>query len=121
MHVSIPVEFWKMLHNLITSSQIVIDRPMGSAHPRYPDMIYPLDYGYLSDTTSSDGDQVDVWMGSLQPHNLTGVVCTVDMQDRDVEIKLLLGCNEEEIKIILYIHNQGTQRAFFIPRQEPCI
>jgi inorganic pyrophosphatase len=28
-------------------------------------MIYPLDYGYLEITTSSDGGGIDVWFGSL--------------------------------------------------------
>ncbi len=50
---------------LIVTNSLVIDRPKGSSHPRYPHVIYPLDYGYLENTTSSDGDGIDVWLGSL--------------------------------------------------------
>jgi hypothetical protein len=32
---------------LIDERGIVIDRPCGAAHPRYPDMIYPCDYGHI--------------------------------------------------------------------------
>jgi inorganic pyrophosphatase len=40
-------DFWQALDSLISMSEIVIDRPRGTTHPRYPDFIYPLDYGYL--------------------------------------------------------------------------
>ena len=37
--------FWEALDRLAANSRLVIDRPQGSAHPRYPDLIYPYDYG----------------------------------------------------------------------------
>ena len=39
--------FWELLDSLVKDSEIVIDRPKGTAHPRYPDSIYKVDYGYL--------------------------------------------------------------------------
>ncbi|WP_454053584.1 hypothetical protein [Clostridium sp. Marseille-Q7071] len=48
-------EFWIMLDGLVNSSKIVIDRPTGSRHPKYPDMLYEVDYGYLKNTKSMDG------------------------------------------------------------------
>ena len=56
--------FWEALDTLAAESEIIIDRPKGSAHPRYPGFIYPLDYGYLKATTSMDGGGIDVWRGS---------------------------------------------------------
>lgn len=35
--------FWASLDALVRRCPLVIDRPRGSAHPRYPDFIYPLD------------------------------------------------------------------------------
>jgi len=29
----------------VLESEIVIDRPKGSHHPRYPEIVYPVDYG----------------------------------------------------------------------------
>ena len=51
--------FWQSMETLVTSSEITIDRPKGTAHPRYPDFIYPVDYGYLKGTTAIDGHRVD--------------------------------------------------------------
>ena len=33
-------DLWNALDELVNSSEIVIDRPKGSAHPRFPDFIY---------------------------------------------------------------------------------
>ena len=92
--------FWTLLGELVAMSEIVIDRPRGSAHPRFPENIYPLDYGYLSGTTSGDGHGIDVWLGNGDHTRITGVLCTVDLRKRDAELKLLLGCTPEEARVI---------------------
>ena len=70
--------FWQEMNQLAASNPMVIDRPKGSAHPRYPQLIYPFDYGYLENTTASDGSGIDVWIGSLHKKVLTGILCTFD-------------------------------------------
>ena len=57
-------DFGSALDELVANSEIVIDRPKGTAHPRFPDFIYKVDYGYLNHTTSMDGGGIDVWVGS---------------------------------------------------------
>lgn len=57
-------KFWNALDDLIANSEIIIDRPKGTTHPKYPDFIYRVDYGYLKDTSSMDGAGIDVWVGS---------------------------------------------------------
>ena len=39
--------FWQCLDELLIQSKIIIDRPKGSAHPLYSQIVYELDYGYL--------------------------------------------------------------------------
>lgn len=111
-------DFWHSLERLIATSALTIDRPKGSAHPRYPDFIYPLDYGYLDKTRSGDGMGVDVWVGSLPEQRLTAIICNVDLHKRDAEIKLLLGCTPEEAQQLLAIHNRGEQAAILIERPQ---
>lgn len=36
-----------------------IDRPMGTGHPKFPESIYPINYGYLPNTISGDGKELD--------------------------------------------------------------
>ena len=51
--------FWKALDRLAADSRLVIDRPQGSTHPRYPDLVYPFDYGFLENITAMDGGGID--------------------------------------------------------------
>ena len=99
--------FWNALDGLFAQSEIVLDRPKGSAHPRYPHMIYPLDYGYLKDTSSMDGGGFDVWLGSDPTRKIDAMICTVDLIKRDSEIKLLIGCTEAEKQTALNSHNDS--------------
>lgn len=97
--------FWQALDRLVAESAIVIDRPKGSAHPRFPDFIYRVDYGYLKGTASMDGAGIDVWVGSGEK-TVDAIMCIVDLMKRDSEIKILIGCTEEEKAIIYETHNE---------------
>ncbi|MGL4736265.1 MAG: inorganic pyrophosphatase [Cellulosilyticaceae bacterium] len=98
--------FWEALDQLVGESELIIDRPKGSAHPKYPDLIYQVDYGYLKNTTSMDNGGIDVWQGTLQNQVIDAMICTVDLMKRDSEIKILRGCTEEEKDIVYHMHNQ---------------
>lgn len=98
--------FWDALDELASKSEIVIDRPKGTAHPGFPGFVYPADYGYLKDTSSMDGEGIDVWTGSAGKR-IDAVICTVDLMKKDSEIKLLIGCTEEEKELICRVHNES--------------
>lgn len=98
-------DFWNALDQLVNTSEIVIDRPKGSSHPKYPDFVYKLDYGYLKNTSSMDGAGIDVWVGSGEK-KADAVMCIVDLLKKDSEIKILLGCTEEEKEIVYETHNE---------------
>jgi inorganic pyrophosphatase len=112
--------FWNAMTELLTTNDISIDRPKGSSHPRYGDTVYPFDYGYLENTTSSDGGGIDVWLGSLYSavenaslKTLTGILCTFDTLKRDAEIKLLIECTEDDIQIIQEFHKE--MHTLYVP------
>ena len=111
--MELDTRFWQGMEQLVVTNKIIIDRPKGSSHPRYPNFIYPLDYGYLENTTASDGNGIDVWMGSPNSKTLTGILCTFDKIKRDAEIKLLLGCTKEDVHIIQQFNSEML--TLFIP------
>ena len=98
-------EFWRVMERLIAESEIVIERPKGSHHPEHPQIVYPLDYGCLKGTSSSDGEEIDLFLGSEPARRLTGAFVTVDLQKRDCEIKLLIGCTGDEIRTVDHFFN----------------
>ena len=111
-------EFWTALDNLVNQSEIVIYRPKGTAHPRYPDFIYKVDYGFLKNTTSMDGAGIDIWVGTDEKRNIDAIMCTVDLMKRDSEIKILIGCTEEEKETVYNTHNESEYMKGILLRRE---
>ena len=98
--------FWQALDKLVSESKITIDRPKGSSHPKYQNFVYPVDYGYLENTSSMDGGGIDVWKGAAGA-TIDAIICTVDLLKKDSEIKILVGCGEDEKRLILEAHNNS--------------
>ena len=73
----------------------------------YLEVHHKVDYGYLKDTTSMDGAEIDVWVGSGDK-KIDAIMCIVDLMKRDSEIKILLGCTEDE-KMEIYRRHNETQ------------
>ena len=110
--------FWQRLDALLERSQIVIDRPKGSHHPRFQEIVYALDYGYLDGTTSADGEGVDVWLGSEPERGLNAVICTVDLDKGDAEMKLMLGCTNDEMRYIEDFYNTWPDMGGYIIKRK---
>ena len=112
-------EFWSALDRLVSESEIMIDRPKGTVHPKYPDFIYKVDYGYLKNTSAMDGGGIDIWKGSDPRGKIDAIICTVDLTKRDSEIKILIGCTEEEKQIVYKTHNETNgMKGILIRRKE---
>jgi inorganic pyrophosphatase len=108
---------WIQIDTLVQTSNLVIDRPGGSRHPRISSVVYPLDYGYLSNTSGGDGNEVDVWRGSLPETCLDAVICTTVLRKRDTEVKLLIGCSTEEKQIVRKFHKTNGMGMILIERK----
>ncbi|TCP62213.1 inorganic pyrophosphatase [Rhodovulum bhavnagarense] len=113
----LPDRFWPFADAFVAGARLVIDRPRGSTHPRFAQITYPLDYGYLEGTRAIDGDGVDVWRGSLGAGQVTGVLASLDLTKRDGELKLLLDCTADELARIDAFHNQAEWVAGVLIRR----
>lgn len=111
-------EFWKELDNLVLRTKITIDRPKGTAHPKYPKYIYPVDYGYLEGTKSMDGHGIDIWVGTNIKKEIDSILCIVDGLKKDSEIKILYGCTDKEKELIYKIQNNNMMKAIIVNRHE---
>ena len=110
--------FWEFLQKIVNESEIKIDRPKGSHHPNFPDApAYPLDYGFLEGTSSMDGEGIDCFVGSLGDNIIRGILCTVDSQKKDSEIKLLINCTDIEMNIAYeHLNKPSFFKALLIKR-----
>ena len=70
---------------------VQIDRPLGSKHPEH-NFIYPVNYGYISNTISGDGEEIDCYiLGEFQPlQTFTGKCIAVIHRLNDNDDKLIV-------------------------------
>lgn len=72
--------------------KIKIDRPIGSSHPNYPDHIYLVNYGYVPNTISGDGEELDCYvLGEYKPlKEYTGKCIAIIHRLNDNDDKLII-------------------------------
>jgi len=70
---------------------VVIDRPLGSKHPQHG-FIYEVNYGYIPNTKSLDGEEQDVYvLGIDKPSDkIIGVCIAVIHRTNDNDDKLVV-------------------------------
>lgn len=106
--IYVPFEFWQQAVDLYLSMlgesegegdniigqtvTVTVDRPLGSVHPDYPDLYYPVNYGYIENLMGGDGDWQDAYiLGVDEPlESFTGKVIAVAVRKDDNESKLVV-------------------------------
>ena len=89
---------------------VTVDRPLGSHHPRYPDLRYPVNYGYIEGVPGGDGEWQDAYLLGLDRpvHSFTGTVTAILRLD-DAEDKWIVvpdGCLLSDAQILDAVHFQ---------------
>lgn len=69
-----------------------IDRPLGSVHPKFENIIYPINYGYVDGVMAGDGAEQDIYLlGVDHPvDTYEGVVIAVLHRYNDIEDKWIV-------------------------------
>lgn len=70
---------------------VKMDRPLGSKHPKHG-FIYPVNYGYIPNTISGDGEELDAYvLGEHKPlDEFNGVVIAIIHRIDDNDDKLVV-------------------------------
>lgn len=78
----------EFLNKVIT---VKIDRPIGSKHPKHG-FIYPINYGYIPNTISGDGEELDCYiLGVFEPlETFTGKCVAIIHRTNDNDDKLII-------------------------------
>lgn len=113
-------DLWRSWERIIAEQGVIIDRPMGTTHPRFAEMIYPVDYGYLKNTIGGDGKEIDIFVGSTDL-GLVGLLATQDAAKGDREIKLLWNLTNDEIEAVAAFLNRETMTASLIRRRDEAL
>ncbi|MEE1035690.1 MAG: inorganic pyrophosphatase [Oscillospiraceae bacterium] len=68
---------------------VTVDRPLGTYHPKHPDIDYAINYGFIEGIMAPDGEEQDAYiLGVDDPvSSFTGKVIAVIHRKDDVEDK----------------------------------
>ena len=85
---------------------VKMDRPLGSKHPKHG-FIYPVNYGYIPNTISGDGEELDAYvLGEFEPlEEFTGRVIAIihrtnDNDDKQVVVKDGRNYTDDQIRAL---------------------
>ena len=42
--------------------KVIVDRPLGTYHPKHDDIYYSVNYGYIEDIIAPDGEEQDAYI-----------------------------------------------------------
>lgn len=72
--------------------KVIIDRPLGTYHPKHKDIYYSVNYGYIPGIIAPDGEEQDAYvLGVDEPlKEFTGVVIAIIHRLNDIEDKLVV-------------------------------
>lgn len=90
---------WEQWDGMIRLKGITIERASGTFHPDHPDIVYPIDYGFVNGTDTVDGAEMDVFKGTAD-NGLVAAIFTEDRRKGDLEAKLIVDCSPREIYLV---------------------
>ena len=95
--------------------KVIIDRPLGSHHPKHKDIIYPVNYGYIPDIIAADGEEQDAYiLGVDEPiEEFTGKVIAIIHRSDDIEHKLVVVPEDMSFAKDEIIDRVAFQEQFF--------
>ena len=75
-----------MIGTIVT---VTVDRPLGSFHPKHPDIYYPVNYGYIEGVFAPDGEEQDAYILGVDVPvaAFTGKIIAIIHRKDDVEDK----------------------------------
>lgn len=93
----------------------MVDRPSGSSHPRHPEIIYPINYGYVDNAYTGDGVEQDVYLfGTDEPlKTFRGKVVAVWHRFDDMGDKWIVSLSGDDIAEEKILGDISFQEQFF--------
>ncbi len=109
--------FWQKVDTLYLSGTRKVFKKKGEVHDTFKNLVYPLDYARIEDMKSVSGHGVAVYLGSENRNKVSALVVAADILEKELDVKVLAGCTEEEIEEVLrYLNQTDFQKTVLIKR-----
>ena len=101
-----------MIGNIV---KIIVDRPLGSAHPKHNNLIYGVNYGYIPEVFAPDVEEQDAYiLGVDEPvTEFVGRVIAIIHRLNDIEDKLVVAPEGKSFTKEEITNSVAFQEKFF--------
>ena len=103
---------------------VIVDRPLGTCHPKHPDIVYPVNYGYVPGVIAPDGEEQDAYILGVDcpVDQFTGKVIAVIHRWDDIEEKWVVApegitFTEEDIKKRVAFQERYFRSEVILPEE----
>ena len=101
-----------MIGNIV---KVIVDRPLGSVHPKHNNLIYNVNYGYIPEVFAPDGEEQDAYiLGVNEPvTEFVGKVIAIIHRLNDIEDKWVVAPESISFSKEDVIEKLAFQEKFF--------
>ena len=108
--------FWQKVDTLYLSSDIVITQEKNSIDAKYPDVQYPLDYGYLKTLSEESDDLIPCFVGKGKKE-VVAIILSANILKKNLESIVLIGTDEnEEEEALRFLNQTEYQKSVILHR-----
>ena len=95
---------------------VYIDRPIGSRHTKYSDIVYEVNYGYIKEIVAPDNEYQDAYLLGVDTKvkQYRGKVYAIVERGNDNEDKLIVIANDKEYTLEEINKFINFQEKYFI-------
>ena len=101
-----------MIGNIV---KVIVDRPLGSVHPKHKDIIYTVNYGYVPGVIAEDGEEQDAYiLGVDEPiTEFIGKVIAIIHRLNGIEDKWIVVPENKSLSKEEIVNSVSFQEKFF--------
>ena len=95
--------------------KVIVDRPLGTYHPKHKDIYYSQNYGYVEGIIAADGEEQDAYiLGINEPvKEFVGKVIAIIHRFDDIEEKWVVAPKEASFSKDEIMQQVDFQEKFF--------
>lgn len=95
--------------------KVIVDRPLGSYHPKHKELYYPINYGFVEGVIAPDGEEQDAYIlgVDIPLKEFVGRIITIIHRCDDIEEKWVVAPDNTTFTVDEIMEQVSFQEQYF--------
>lgn len=95
--------------------KVIVDRPLGSCHPKHKELYYPVNYGFVEGIIAPDGEEQDAYIlgVDLPLKEFVGKIIAIIHRHDDIEEKWVVAPENTAFTVNEIMEQVSFQEQYF--------